>query len=208
MSEAPYPDVYFSRQDEADDALFYAAPRRETYLDAAAAQTLRETVFPPLMPAQSAVLDLMSGWRSHLPDALARAETIGLGMNADEMRENPQLSAFHVHDLNANPALPFPDAHFDAAVCTDGIAYLVRPVEVFREVRRVLHVGGAFTVSYSRHIFPDKAIWVWQFTDDEKHGELVSDYFRRAGFVRITRKTHHARSANPLFTITGYRGKR
>jgi ubiquinone/menaquinone biosynthesis C-methylase UbiE len=46
------------------------------------------------------------------------------------------------HDLNREPRLPFPDAHFDAALCAVSVQYLVRPVEVFAEVARVLRPGG------------------------------------------------------------------
>src|SRR5215217_128863 len=50
--------------------------------------------------------------------------------NDDELAANPQAAARVVHDLNADPTLPFPDDSFDAAVCCVSIDYLVRPVEV------------------------------------------------------------------------------
>ena len=52
-----------------------------------------------------------------------------------------------VHDLNADPALPLPDAAFDAAVCTVSVDYLVRPVAVLAEVARVLRPGGVLRVA-------------------------------------------------------------
>ena len=36
MNDVPYPDVYFSRQDESDDALFYASARKVVHMDDAA----------------------------------------------------------------------------------------------------------------------------------------------------------------------------
>ena len=47
----------------------------------------------------------MSSWVSHFtrpPDSL----TV-LGMNADELAANPQARAWVVHDLNAEPTMPF-----------------------------------------------------------------------------------------------------
>ena len=44
------------------------------------------------------------------------------------MAENPQLDERVVHDLNADPELPFDDGVFDAVVVTVSIQYMVRPV--------------------------------------------------------------------------------
>ena len=208
MTHTPYPDVYFSRQDETDDRQFYAAPRKVVHIDDVAIATLRDTVLAETLAPGHAVLDLMSSWRSHLPEGIPFARVTGLGMNADEMADNPQLTEAVVHDLNQSPKLPFDDAIFDAVICTVSVQYLVRPIEVFSEVRRVLKPGGVFVVSFSNRCFPDKAVWVWLFTDDEKHQSLVSDYFRRAGFVRITASAYEYTGSDPLFVVKGHRSKR
>ena len=49
-----------------------------------------------------------------------------------------------MHDLNADPVLPFADASFDAVLNCVSVDYLVRPVEVLAEVARVLRPGGRF----------------------------------------------------------------
>ena len=208
MSDTPYPDVYFSRQDETDDRRFYAAARKVVHIDGTAIATLRDTVLAETLAPNSAILDLMSSWRSHLPEGIPFVSVTGLGMNADEMADNPQLTDYRVHDLNESPELPFAEAAFDAVVCTVSVQYLVRPVEVFREVRRVLKPGGVFVVSFSNRCFPDKAVWVWLFTDDEKHQALVSDYFRRAGFAKITARAYEHDGGDPLFVVKGNRPKR
>lgn len=208
MTHTPYPEVYFSRQDETDDRQFYAAPRKVVHIDEAAIATLRDTVLAEALAPGDAVLDLMSSWRSHLPEGMPFARVTGLGMNAAEMADNPQLTETVVHDLNQSPELPFADAAFDAVVCTVSVQYLVQPVEVFSEVRRVLKPGGSFVVSFSNRCFPDKAVWVWLFTDDEKHQSLVSDYFRRAGFVKIAARAYEHTDGDPLFVVTGRRSKR
>ena len=123
----------------------------------------------------------MSSWRSHLPEDLRLREVVGLGMNAEEMAENPQLTRSIVHDVNRDARLPFTDEEFDGAVCAVSIQYLTDPLSVFREVRRVLRPGAPFVVSFSNRCFPTKAVAVWLGTSDRQHVELVCAYFRAAG---------------------------
>ena len=61
-----------------------------------------------------------------------------------------------VHDLNAEPELPFADASFDAVVCCVSVDYLIRPVEVFRDVARVLRPGRAVRVHVLESLLPDQ----------------------------------------------------
>ena len=85
-----------------------------------------------------------------------------------------------VHDLNADPVLPFPDGSFDDAVCCVSVDYLVRPIEVFAEVARVVRPGGHFVCTFSNRCFPTKAIRGWLHSSDAEHGEIVAEYFRRS----------------------------
>src|SRR4029077_18174878 len=98
-----------------------------------------------------------------------------------ELDANEQAAERVVHDLNADPQLPFADAAFDAAVCCVSVDYLVRPIEVFRDVARVLRPGAPFVCTFSNRLFPTKAIRGWLESTDEKHSEIVADYFRLAG---------------------------
>jgi ubiquinone/menaquinone biosynthesis C-methylase UbiE len=123
----------------------------------------------------------MSSWRSHLPEDLRLREVVGLGMNAEEMAENPQLTRSIVHDLNRYSRVPFGDEEFDGAVCAVSIQYMTNPLPVFREVRRVLRPGAPFVVSFSNRCFPTKAVAVWLGTTDRQHVELVRAYFEAAG---------------------------
>jgi SAM-dependent methyltransferase len=123
----------------------------------------------------------MSSWRSHLPADLLLGDVVGLGMNVEEMTENPQLTRSIVHDVNRDARLPFGDAEFDGAVCAVSIQYLTDPLAVFREVRRVLRPGAPFVVSFSNRCFPTKAVAVWLGTTDRQHAELVVAYFEAAG---------------------------
>lgn len=64
-----------------------------------------------------------------------------VGMNPDELAANKQLSNYVVQDLNKNPIFPFDDNTFDYVTCVVSVDYLIRPLEVFSEIRRVLRPG-------------------------------------------------------------------
>ena len=61
------------------------------------------------------------------------------------------------------------------------VQYLTRPVEVFREIRRVLKPVSPFVLAFSNRCFPDKAILGWLYTDDATHLAIVREYLVRAG---------------------------
>lgn len=173
------PDM-FERLDENDDTLFYTLPRKLVHIDegaiAAAGQCIAQTFAPG-----GVILDLMSSWRTHLPEGFVKQKCIGLGLNADEMADNPDLDEYIVHNLNVDPQLPFADASFDGVVVTVSIQYMIRPVEVFAEVNRILKPGCPFLVLYSNRMFPTKAIRLWQMLRDKGRAELISAYFQQAG---------------------------
>ncbi len=204
MSEAPFLPEHFKRQDEREDALYYTAPRLVTHIDNAAIDAVR-AVYAELLPEDGVILDMMSSWKSHLPEEIPRQRTVGLGMNEVELRENEQLDDFVVHDVNAEPNLPFADAEFDAGVMTVSIQYLVRPVEVFRELRRVLRPGAPFIVTFSNRIFPEKAIAIWQACNAEERARLVGAYFHYAGgwddIIAQDRSPDIGVAADPLFAV-------
>ena len=143
MTASPFPADFFRRQDESSDVEFYELPRLVVHIDDEAIEAVG-AYLGEVLPSGGVVLDLMSSWRSHLPDSYVRGEVVGLGMNIVELDENPQLHVRVVHDLNSDPMLPLETERFDAAVVTVSIQYITQPIEVFREVRRVLKPGGAF----------------------------------------------------------------
>ena len=179
MSVNPFPIEYFAKQDPSDDELFYQFPRKVVHIDDNAIEQVR-ALFNRIFPPKGTYLDLMSSWRSHIPEALAPQRVVGLGMNAAEMDENPQLDEFVVQNLNKNPLLPFEDEAFDGAMCTVSVQYLTAPIEVFAEVGRVLKPGAPFIVTFSNRCFPSKAVAVWLSTTDRQHLALVTDYFEKA----------------------------
>jgi ubiquinone/menaquinone biosynthesis C-methylase UbiE len=123
----------------------------------------------------------MSSWRSHLPEGFRAGEVVGLGLNAEEMADNPQLTSHVVHDLNQRARLPFGDDAFDGAMCAVSIQYVTHPLRILREVWRVLRPGAPFVVSFSNRCFPTKAVAVWLGSTDHQHRSLVRTYFEAAG---------------------------
>ena len=202
--EDPYPFTPgdFARQDESDDSLFYQEPRLLVHIDEQAIAAIGE-LFREVIPPDSVILDLMSSWRSHWPSSLRghssgrlnhqtspvssphtshpKARMVGLGLNAVEMQDNPDLDDYLVHDVNQNPRLPFDDCTFDAVVITVSIQYLTSPIQVFRDVNRVLKLGGLFLVIFSNRMFFTKAVRVWTMANDEQRMQLVGAYFHYAG---------------------------
>ena len=134
-----------------------------------------------VLPPGGAILDLMSSWVSHLPADVSFGRVSGLGMNREELIANPRLSDSCVRDLNADPALPYPEQSFDAVLCAVSVQYLVRPVEVFAEVRRVLRPGGISIVAMSHRCFPTKAIRAFHALPRDGRLELVATYHALAG---------------------------
>jgi SAM-dependent methyltransferase len=195
---------YFQRIDESPDPEFYEQTRLVVHIDEGAIHAAGRLYASLLHGGE--ILDLMSSWRSHLPDEFASGcRVLGLGMNQVELQENPQLSDWVVHDLNAEPRLPFESDRFDGAIVTVSVQYLTRPVEVFAEVYRVLRPGARFIVTFSNRCFWTKAVAVWRGLDDEGHARLVALYLREAGFAAI--ETHRLAEwiedvSDPLIAVT------
>ena len=198
-----FPAGAFAREDESDDALFYAPARLVTHIDDAAITALT-THYAEVIAPGSVVLDLMSSWVSHLPEDLPLADVIGHGMNAAELAANPRLTRHFVTNLNHDPLLPLEDASCDAALCCVSVQYLQHPVEVFAEVRRVLRPGAPFIVSYSNRCFPTKAVAIWRGLDLRGHASLIHRYMTLAGFSDIAVEVlANGMHGDPLVSVTG-----
>lgn len=170
----------FHRADTAADPLFYARPRLVQHLDDAALDLIRQ-LYGRFVKDGMRVLDLMGSWDSHLPADVRLEQAAGLGLNELELRKNPALTEFRVHDLNQEPALDFPDGQFDVVVCTVSVEYLIDPDVVFAEVARVLKPGGHFVLTFSNRWFETKAIQIWKELHEFERMGLVLEYFRRSG---------------------------
>jgi SAM-dependent methyltransferase len=196
------PNTYFTRADETSDEIFYRSPRKVVHIDNTAILLLK-AYYGVVLPRRAVLLDLMSSWRSHYPEDLQPVRVYAQGMNAEEMADNPQIDEFIVHNLNADPLLPYGDNTFHAVTCAVSVQYLTQPVSVFADVRRVLRQGGIFVVSFSNRCFPTKAIAAWMNMTDMQHVALVASYFELAGFTDLSTEIHRGGSSDPLFIVTG-----
>ena len=80
-------------------------------------------------------------------------------MNQKELEANKQLNDFVVQDLNENPILSqFEDNSFDVICNVVSVDYLTKPLEIFKEMHRILRPGGISLMSFSNRCFPTKAI--------------------------------------------------
>ncbi len=203
---AEIPQEAFRRQDESPDEGFYRTPRLVTHIDdraiAAVTQLYREH-----FPAGGTVLDLMSSWVSHLPPEIEYDRVVGLGMNETELQRNPRLNEYVIQNLNENPKLPFSDAEFDGAGICVSVDYLTRPVEVLRDLGRVLKPSAPVVITFSNRCFPTKAVAAWQALDDAGHMRLVEQYLREAGNwgeVHSLDRSPRWMFSDPLYAVIGY----
>ena len=175
-AENPFLPEFFRREDESNDSLFYREPRLLVHIDDQAIDAIGE-FFSEVLPHDGLILDLMSSWRTHLPDDFVKEQLVGLGLNAVELAENPQLDHRIVQDINILPELPFRDSCIHTVVVTVSVQYMVHPVELFSEVNRVLEDRGSFHIIYSNRMFGTKAVAIWKALDDFQRGQLLTSYF-------------------------------
>ena len=198
------PAQLFTRLDEAPDADFYQAPRFVNHIDDATIAALTE-FYREFVPAGSRVLDLMSSWVSHLPTDYDYARVAALGMNEAELAANPQATEHCVHDLNADPELPFPPASFDRVVLAVSVQYLIKPVEVMTSAHAALCPGGAICIAMSHRLFPTKAIAAFHRMSPAQRVQLVATYLELAGFESVEFVDRSPEEADPLWLVLGRR---
>jgi len=199
---------FFRRVDETEDEEFYRTPRRVVHIDDGAIAAVGEIFVSRVAPGGE-ILDLMSSWRSHIPKAVAPVRVVGLGLNREEMNDNPAIDEIVIHNVNREPRLPFADNSFDAVLITVSVQYLRRPVEVFAEVGRVLRAGKPFIVSFSNRMFPTKAVAVWQASGSSGRVAVVTRYFEESGVFEklevIDRSEPAGAPSDPIWAVIGYR---
>jgi SAM-dependent methyltransferase len=207
MAETLKPD-FFRRLDESEDELFYQHPRMVVHIDDGAIAKVGE-IYADLLPAGGVILDLMSSWRSHLPERIRPAKVVGVGLNRAEMADNPALNDVVVHNVNTNPRLPFEDESFDGAVMTVSVQYLTRPIELFADVGRVLKPHAPFIATFSNRMFPTKAVALWQGANQHQRQTVVKEYFARSGAFEkieaIDRSEPTDPPSDPVWAVVGYK---
>ena len=183
----PYSAADMGRIDSSDDGNFYDTPRFVTHIDDRAIESLTEYYRDEMNELYELnngrkldVLDLCSSWISHYPTDLEDKLGIvaGVGMNEEELSANKQLYVHYAQDLNKNPSLAqFADDSFDIITNVVSVDYLTKPMEIFKEMHRVLRPGGRALMSFSNRCFPSKAIAMWLQADDIGRLSIVGSYF-------------------------------
>jgi ubiquinone/menaquinone biosynthesis C-methylase UbiE len=184
----PYTKADLNRLDNSVDTKFYDTPRFVTHIDDAAISTLTEFYkqeFTSLLQKEKGkkesldVLDLCSSWISHLPEeGVNYGKVVGVGMNEKELEANKQLNDYIVQDLNENPILSqIEDNSFDVICNVVSVDYLTKPLEMFKEMHRILRPGGMSLMSFSNRCFPTKAIAMWLQADDIGRLTIVGSYY-------------------------------
>ena len=192
----------FNRQDDSPDEIFYSIPRMVNHIDAATIRNITE-FYSEKLSEQDELLDLMSSWVSHLPDSTPYKRVTGLGMNYEELKANPQLDEAVVQNLNVTPILPFPNASFNAVMIVVSVQYLTKPFDVFKEISRVLKLGGQCIVAMSHRLFPSKAIYAFQALGPHERVKFVQNYMIEAGFKEIEFLDRSPKGADPLWIVRG-----
>ncbi len=208
-AEPPYPEQFpglpanaFTKFDPAPDAEFYIQPRLVNHIDDGAIAAVI-SIYRELLPPDCEILDLMSSWVSHLPPDITYRGVTGLGMNVEELAANPRLTRRIVQDLNQNPVLPWENDEFDAAAICVSVQYLQRPIEVFKEIARVLRPDSTFIVCFSNRCFPTKAVAIWRALQGHQHQQLVAAYMQSAGFQNLTTRSFAPENGDPLWAVIG-----
>ena len=88
--------------------------------------------------------------------------------------------------------LPYPDATFDVITNAVSVDYLTRPLEMFKEMQRVLKPGGVAIMSFSNRCFPTKAISIWTSTGDPDHVRINNNTSGACHTTTAIRRTTQA----------------
>lgn len=121
------------------------------------------SIRPEFLPtgASSRVIDVGCGDGRHIVEAARRGcFAVGLDYDADALRgARHRIAARHV-DLVVGDAsrLPFCDAAFDAAICTETLEHLEDDAGAIGEIARLLRPGGRLLGAVPSH-FTELAFW-------------------------------------------------
>lgn len=207
-----------TKLDETNDSLFYEQPRFVTHVDEGFIQQLTDLYKERLQP-NTRILDLMSSWVSHLPEAITFAHVEGHGLNGEELARNPRLDHYFVQNLNQEPKLPLEDQSFDAVLNTVSVQYIQYPEAIFSEIHRILKPGGVAIISFSNRMFYQKAIQAWRDGSESDRVKLVEGYFASvSGFTKPEVIARHSQvptfmqllgigGGDPFYAVIAYRSR-
>jgi len=187
-TEWPFTATDLSRADESSDDFFYDQPRFCYHVDEKAVAALTDYYSKefPKWENKPDILDVCASHVSHFPADVAdyTGKRVALGMNREELEQNKQVNEFVVKDLNKDPTLPFEDNSFDIVTNAVSIDYLSKPLDICKEIARVLKPGGCAIFALSNRCFPTKVVNIWSKTNDMEHVFIVGSYFHYTGMFQ------------------------
>jgi ubiquinone/menaquinone biosynthesis C-methylase UbiE len=77
-------------------------------------------------------------------------------MNEAEFARNSLLTDYELKDLDTDPTPPYEDNAFDVITNAVSVDCLNKPLEVVKEMHRVLLPGGTAMMSFANRCFPTK----------------------------------------------------
>jgi len=190
-SNWPYPEGFHSvKANETGSIEWYAANAAAApsgtgpFIDDTAQANL-DLHMTRHIPQNADVLDLGAGAQTALPKGFATKSLVGIGVSASEMDMNARLEEKIVLDLNTvnseNP-LPFADESKDVVLLSFSAEFLENPKDVFKEIYRVLRVGGSchvvFTSKNTYKGYEDKQASFWSDMNDAQHMYVIGSYFQ------------------------------
>jgi SAM-dependent methyltransferase len=130
------------------------------------------------------VLDLLGGSdRFTSPDAVGSLTSPA--PSAPTTGSHRRLMLQIADELNEQPGLPFEDESFDAVLVTLDVGALRQPLEVFREVGRVLRPAGLVAVSFGAGGHDEAHTRLWALAGGRERLMLAEAFieFAAAGFT-------------------------
>ncbi len=171
----------FIRKIEDDDAVFYESiDSTQPVVDQVAIEQLNQ-FYNDRIKDNTQILDLMAGPNSYLPETLKQVDVTGLSIKESDLQSNPALNQYTLHDLNQQPELPYKNEQFDVVVCAFSVEYMTQPIQVFKEVAKILKPGGSFIISFTERFYEKKVIALWDDLHIFERMGIVLEYFRQSG---------------------------
>lgn len=110
---------------------------------------------------------------------------VGIDADAPSLRKNRLARCLVAGNIES---LPFPDASFDLVTANMVVEHVAKPVDLLREVHRVLKPEGQFLfhtpnsrgyTTLTARLLPDKAkIWLVRFLQGRKSGDIFPTFYR------------------------------
>ncbi len=157
------------------------SPEQQQLLRAAYQRLLGEGDFPE-------VLDLLGTSDSFVP---AATTLTGPALDPGRVAADCRIGLETARHLGDQARLPLDNASFDAVLVTLEVGGLRCPLEVFREVARVLRPQGLAVVSFGDARYDGAHTHLWAHADDREHLMLAEAFieFAGGGFSRPTSLT-------------------